>query len=369
MIDQTEKAIANHGGIQCSVSLLGIHRRLIALLLISGTAAVHAADSAVVLMYHRFGEDTYPATSIRIEQFDSQLAHIRDRGYNVIPLAELLAAVRGGDELPERAVAITIDDAYRSIYDVAHARLREFDFPYTVFVGTDAVDKGLPAYMSWDQMRELEAEGVTFANHGAAHRSTLQEGDFASEDERLALVRADVEKGAKRLAEELSPLEGAFAYPYGEYDAATAGLLKQMGYISFGQHSGAIATNSDTRALARFPMNESYGDMDQFRTKIASLPMPVLGVEPWDPVVTTRMPSITVVLDESDARLAEMACFVSGQGRGEIDWEVPYRRFTVGANKPFGNGRHRVNCTAPRNDGRYLWFSHPWVVRPAVGAE
>jgi peptidoglycan/xylan/chitin deacetylase (PgdA/CDA1 family) len=320
-------------------------------------------------MYHRFGEDSYPATNIRIEQFDAQLAHIRDRGYHVIPLEDLIAAFKDGKELPERAVVITIDDAYRSIYDVAHARLRQFDFPYTVFVATDAVDEGLPAYMSWDQMRELAAEGVTFANHGAAHRSTLQEGDYAGEEERLTLVRADVEKGARRLAEELSPLEGAFAYPYGEYDAATAGLLKQMGYISFGQQSGAIGTDSDTRALARFPMNESYGDMDQFRTKLASLPMPVQGVEPWDPVVTTRAPSITVTLGETDARLAEMACFVSGQGRGEIDWEEPYRRFKVGANKPFGLGRHRVNCTAPRNDGRYLWFSHPWVVRPAAGAE
>ena len=75
----------------------------------------------------------------------------------------------------------------------------------------------------------------------------------------------------------------------------------------------------------------------------------VQGVEPWDPVVTTHAPSITVTLGETDARLAEMACFVSGQGRGEIDWEEPYRRFTVGANKPFGHGRHRVNCTAPQH--------------------
>ena len=151
-------------------------------------------------MYHRFGEDTYPATNIRIEQFDAQLAHIRNRGYHVIPLEDLIAAFKDGKELPERAVVITIDDAYRSIYDVAHARLRQFDFPYTVFVATDAVDEGLPAYMSWDQMRELAAEGVTFANHGAAHRSTLQEGDYAGEEERLTLVRADVEKGDRRLA-------------------------------------------------------------------------------------------------------------------------------------------------------------------------
>ena len=328
-----------------------------------------AADSAVVLMYHRFAEDKYPSTSIRLDQFDAQLAHLEEKGYNVIPLADLLAAFSTGADLPERAVVITIDDAYRSIYTVAHKRFREHDFPYTVFVASDAVDEGLSAYMSWDEMRELEADGVAFANHGAAHRSTIEEGSYASEEERLALVRADVEKGWRRLSEELEPLPGAFAYPYGEYDAATAGLLQEMGYVSFGQQSGAISTASDTRSLARFPLAESFGGMDQFRTKVASLPMPVLSVEPWDPVVMTRLPEITVTLGETDARIDELACYVSGQGRGEIKWQEPSRRFTIGGNQAFGDGRHRVNCTAPRNDGRYLWFSHPWVVRPGPGAE
>lgn len=322
-----------------------------------------AADSAVVLMYHRFAEDSFPSTNIRLEQFEAQLQHLEDRGYNVIPLAELLAAFEGEAELPERAVVITIDDAYRSIYTVAHEQFRKYDFPYTVFVATDPVDEGLSAYMSWDEMRELEADGVTFANHGAAHRSTIESGDYSSEDERLALVRADVEKGWQRLSEELNPLPGVFAYPYGEYDAATADLLQSMGYVSFGQQSGAISTASDTRSLARFPMAESFGGMDQFPTKVASLPMPIVDVKPWDPVVTTRTPEITVTLADTDARLEELACFVSGQGRGEIRWHEPGRRFSVGANKDFGNGRHRVNCTAPHASGRYLWFSHPWIVR------
>jgi peptidoglycan/xylan/chitin deacetylase (PgdA/CDA1 family) len=337
-----------------------------ALIAFGGTAAqAEAADSAVVLMYHRFAEDSFPSTSIRLEQFVAQLEHLEERGYNVIPLADLVAAFNGDSVLPERAVVITIDDAYRSIYTVAHKRFRKFGFPYTVFVATDSVDEGLAAYMSWEEMRELEAEGATFANHGAAHRSTIEEGDFTSEDERLALVRDDVDKGWRRLGEELNPLAGVYAYPYGEYDAKTAELLKNMGYISFGQQSGAISTASDTRSLARFPMAESFGGMDQFPTKVASLPMPVVEVEPWDPVVTTRSPEITVSLGDTDARIGELACFVSGQGRVEVDWQEPERRFSVGANDAFTDGRHRVNCTAPHNSGRYLWFSHPWVVRPS----
>lgn len=344
-------------------------KRFAVALLILSPLSVYASDTAVVLMYHRFAEDAHPSTNIRLAQFEAQLDYIKANGYNVIPLADLLAAFNKGEDLPERAVVITIDDAYGSTYTLAHERFQEYGFPYTVFVATDSVDDGLPAYMSWEQMRELESDGVTFSNHGAAHRSTLANGDFANEEERLALVRADVENGWRRLSEELNPLPGAFAYPYGEYDAATAGLLKDMDYISFGQQSGAISTSSDIRSLARFPMAESFGGMEQFRTKIASLPMPVLGVEPWDPVVTTRLPQITVTLGETDARIDELACYVSGQGRGEITWLEPRRKLSVGANKPFGDGRHRVNCTAPSNDGRYLWFSHPWVVSAGEGSK
>lgn len=322
------------------------------------------ADSAVVLMYHRFGQDRYPSTNVRMEQLEAQLEHLREAGYSVVPLSDLIAAITAGGSLPERAVVLTIDDAYRSVYEKGWPRFRAFGFPFTVFVATDPVDQGLPDYMSWDQMREMAATGVSFANHGAIHASVLERRDEETDAERLARVRADVSKGWRRLNEELEPVPGVFAYPYGEYDGPTAELLREMGYIAFGQQSGAVGSEGDLRALPRYPMAEAFADLAQFRTKVASLPMPVVSVEPWDPVVTTREPRIEVTLGEADARLGELACFVGGQGQVKVQWSEDRRRFTVGPAQPLGPGRQRVNCTAPRKDGRYLWFSHPWVVQP-----
>ena len=332
-------------------------------------APVLAADSAVVLMYHRFGEDRYPSTSIRTDQFEAQLQYLKEQNYAVVSLATVLGAMNGDSEIPERAVAITIDDAYRSVYDVAYPRLREYGFPFTVFVSTDAVDEGKAAYMSWAQMRDMAKHGASHANHGASHLSFIEIRKGETEDERLERVRADVEKGWRRLTEELVPLPGAFAYPYGEYDTSTAALMRDLGYISFGQQSGAVGPYSDPRALPRFPMAEAYGDISQFRTKVASIPLPVTSVDPWDPVVPTTRPSVTISLAPSDGRLGELACFVSGQGRVGVDWQEQYRRFAVGPKSPLGRGRQRVNCTAPRNDGRYLWFSHPWVIQPTPGEQ
>lgn len=323
-----------------------------------------AADSAVVLMYHRFGEDKYPSTSIRVEQFRAHLEHLKASGYTVVPLADVHAAIRDGVPLPERAVSITIDDAYRSVYEIAFPLFREYGYPFTVFVATDAVDDGLPAYMTWNQMREMSAAGATFANHGAAHRSTVEREAGTSHEAWLAGVRSDIEKGANRIAEELELLQGSFAYPYGEYTTDVGNLLQEMGYDSFGQHSGAIGPDSDRRALPRYPMAESFGDIGQFRTKVASVPLPVTSIDPWEPVTANTRPTITITLGATDARLGELACYISGQGKVEVDWQETDRQFVVGPAKPFSNGRQRVNCTAPGNDGRYLWFSHQWIIQP-----
>jgi peptidoglycan/xylan/chitin deacetylase (PgdA/CDA1 family) len=322
-----------------------------------------AADSAVVLMYHRFGENSVPSTNIKVVQLEAQLEHLRTGGYSVVPLADVVEALTEGRSLPPRAVAITVDDAYRSVYDVAFPLLKASGFPFTVFVATDPVDQGLPAYMTWDQMRAMAAGGATYANHGASHDSLIERRAGEDDVNRMSRVRADVERGRRRLSAELDALPGVFAYPYGEYDSAVAGMLRDMGYVAFGQHSGAVGQGNDLRALPRFPMAEAFGGLSEFRTKVASLPLPVVTVEPWDPVVSTGEPRIEVTLGDADARLSELRCFVSGQGAVEVEWLTPAKRFSVGPSQPFGEGRHRVNCTAPRDDGRYLWFSHPWIIR------
>ena len=326
-----------------------------------------ASDEAVVLMYHRFGDDRYPSTNIRVEQIEAQLEYLADHGFTVVPLADVLAAIRGDGELPDRAVAITIDDAYRSVYTVGYPRFRERGMPFTVFVATDPVDGGQADFMTWDQMREMAEHGATFANHGSTHDSVIERRGDESRSAWLARVRADVVKGARRLAAELEPLEGVFAYPYGEYDEATAGVIADLGLIAFGQHSGAVGPLSDTRALPRFPIAEAFADPDEFAVKVSSRPLPVASVMPWDPVTSSRRPRIEVTLADTDARLDRIACFVSGQGEVAVEWLEPRQRFAVAPKNDLPFGRNRVNCTAPAAEGgRFTWFSHPWVVRPAA---
>ncbi len=342
---------------------------LLVLLLVHGSAAA-AADAAggtaVIFMYHHFGEPAHPSTNIRLEQFDAQLEYLQRAGYQILPLEDIVARLRRGPPLPPKTVAITIDDAYLSVYREAFPRLRARGWPFTVFVATDPVDRALPAFMNWGQMREMQAHGASFANHSRAHDHLIRRRPGESDEQWENRIRADLRHAQRRLEEELGQAPGLFAYPYGEYDTALASLVRDMGYVAFGQQSGAVGPGSDPRALPRYPMAEAFADLAQFRIKAASLPLPVREVIPWDPVTAEPRPRMILRLDESDARLARLACYASGQGRLAIQWlDRAQRRFAVQARDDLPPGRSRYNCTAPSGqNGRYYWFSHLWIRQP-----
>jgi peptidoglycan/xylan/chitin deacetylase (PgdA/CDA1 family) len=320
---------------------------------------------AVVLMYHRFGEARHPSTNVRLDQLEAQLAHLAEGGYRVWPLARVVEHLERGRPVPDRVVAITVDDAYRSVYSEAFPRLKARGWPFTVFVATDAVDAGSAALLTWDQMREMGDHGATFANHSASHDHLVarQAGeDAAAWVER---VGADLRRAERRLTEELGTSPPFFAYPYGEYDLALAALVRRLGYTPFGQQSGAVGPGADSAAWPRFPIAEAYGDLDGFRLKVDSLPLPVARVVPRDPVVgRENPPRMEVTVPPGDPRLDALACFAQGQGRVPVHWlDRDAGRFAVAAPRPLPVGRGRYNCTAPSRAlaGRYYWFSHLWL--------
>ena len=323
-----------------------------------------AEDHGVAFMYHRFGEDRFPSTSVRLEQFEAHLEFLAENDFQVWPVSRILQHVERGEALPERTVAITIDDAYLSVYTEAYPRLKARGWPFTVFVASDSVDRALQGFMSWEHMREMKRHGASFANHSATHDYLVRRQPGEDEQQWLARVRADIERGEQRLRAELGPGPALFAYPYGEYNTALAELVAELGYTAFGQHSGVLSRYADKRALPRFPVNEDYGAPQDFAAKARMRALPVVRYTPWDPVLSAdRQPVLTVELAPTDLLREELTCYVSGQGRVDVTWLDQDRiRFTVQAPKALPTGRSRYNCTAPDRQRRFYWFSHQWVV-------
>ncbi|MCP1726390.1 peptidoglycan/xylan/chitin deacetylase (PgdA/CDA1 family) [Natronospira proteinivora] len=331
--------------------------------------AASGEDGAVILMYHRFGEDQYPSTNIRMEQFKDHLDYLESEDFNVWPVERIVDYLKEGREIPPRTVAITIDDAYVSIHENAFPLLKERDWPYMVFVNTDGPDgRAGGSYMSWDQLRELaENSRASFANHSASHAYLVAREDGESESDWEARIRGEIEQAESRLREELEeyvpddpPLH---AYPYGEYDTAVKSIMEDMGYVAFGQHSGPVGHHSDMLALPRFAMAEAYGDPDDFRMRVNTRPLPVTAISPEDPTAIDQQnpPMLELTFAETDIALDRINCF-AGPGSAELEWigENP-RVLAVTAQQAMPEGRSRYNCTVPAQGGGFHWYSFQWI--------
>ncbi|MGF1594733.1 MAG: polysaccharide deacetylase family protein [Kiloniellaceae bacterium] len=315
-----------------------------------------AGGGAAILMYHRFGEDSLPSTSVRLEQFEAHLAELTSGAYRVLPLAEIVARLHSGEPLPERSVAITVDDAALSVYREAWPRLKALGLPFTLFVSTEPLDLGLPGYMSWAQLREIAADPlVTVGNHGHthAHMAWLAPAE----------QRGDIARAAGRLAAELGTAPALFAYPYGEMSGALRQAVAEAGFAAaFGQHSGAAGPAADRFALPRFPINEAYGDMERFRLVANALPLPVSGVTPADMSLAepgANPPNVGFSVDAAAGGLDALNCFAS---TGEMRMERLDRRIELRFAAALPAGRARINCTLPAGGGRWHWYGMQFVV-------
>ncbi|MEK9723434.1 MAG: polysaccharide deacetylase family protein [Rhodospirillaceae bacterium] len=326
------------------------------LTLLAGFAApaVEAASSAVVLMYHRFGESEYPATNTTVEQLEQHIAELTSGAYTVLGLDEIVGRLLAGQDLPDRTVGISIDDSYRSIHEIAWPRLKAAGLPFTVFIATSHLNQGSPKHLSWDQVREMQAAGVGFGHHTVSHLH-MPRADAARLNREIADAHA-------RFEAELGFRPKLFAYPYGEAGLRDVGLVKDAGFAAaFGQHSGVIGSTGDMFYLPRFAMNETYGDLARLRLAINALPLTVTDVTPPDhALIGANPPSMGFTVKGRMGDLQRLSCFLSHAGRAEVQNLDP--RIEVRTDKAFPKGRTRLNCTMPVADGRWRWYGRQFIV-------
>lgn len=353
--------VAESGRQAHTVRILGL---LLSVAAVGFTSAVRAEDAtAVVLLYHHVDDSTPRSTSITPASFDAHLDYLEREGYSVLPLAQIVEALREGEPLAPRTVALTFDDGYESVYTAALPRLERRGWPFTVFVATDYIDDGYAGFMSWDELRDLEARGGTIANHSTSHAHLIRREPEEDEAEWRARVSVDIETAQARLDAELDHPLRMLAYPYGEFDSALEAIVADLGFVAFGQQSGPVYAPFGLQQLARFPMATGFDSIDRFAEKLRTLPLPVQVLAPSSRVLGARSeaPALQVRLPEGPYRRDALRCYVAGQDPAQIDWEGDVA--TIRARAELGPGRSKYNCTAPSTttSGVYHWYSHLWI--------
>lgn len=343
---------------------------LIFLLLMTAGQQLWAGQVASFI-YHRFDETRYPSTNISAEIFTQQLAVLKEQNYQVLSLGEVARRLAAGEALPDMGAAICIDDAFSSFAAVAMPIIREYGFPVTLFVNTDAVST--QGYLSWDELKQLYAEGVEIGNHTATHDYLveLQEGETLSSWK--LRVKQDIEQAKNLYAKHLGQVPQIFAYPYGEYNPELMQILEEMGFVAaFAQQSGIIHSHSSRFALPRFPMGGPYATLSGFKNKLSMKPLIVAEENPVSPLVINNPPVLRLRITDPGADLRKINCFAQGENSctAEPIAEQP-GWFQVRADKPLTGRRNKYTLTVQGKQGSWHWYSHLWVQAkiPAGGVE
>ena len=312
-----------------------------------GPAAAADPGHAVVFLYHRFGEGRHPTTNISVADFETHIEELAGGRYNVLPLPEIIAAIRDGRRLPPRTVGLSIDDGFASAYAVAWPRLAAAGLPFTLFVATDAIDGGGTDFMNWNQIREMARDGVTIGHHSASH------GHLAGLD--APAFGDELARGTARMTAELGVAPTLLAYPFGETSRVQSETAAVSGFAAaFGQHSGVVHAAGDLFYLPRFSMTGSFAGLDRLRMAAAARPLTVTMLAPADPKLASNRLDYRFELADERPGLDRLACFVSGRGA------IPVTReglvFTMATVTGLAVGRTRINCTVPNSDGSFAWL-------------
>jgi len=305
-------------------------------------------------MYHRFNEHKYPSTNIQMDVFKKQMQIIKNSNYifsNPKNFEKNFNTPKTNKE-----ILITIDDAFLSFYHEAWPYLRKNKIPFVLFVSTEPVGK--KGYMTWEQIKEIEAEKFTIIGHHSHSHEYLIDNDND-------FFISDIKKANEIFLKNLGYIPNLFSYPFGEYSKFMRDYIAQNFNYAFGQHSGVIDLNKDKFELPRFPINEKYGQLKRFNSIINSFPLEYEQLLPLEKKLTieNNPPNFKVKFFKEQDNIKNINCYSN-----ELDkWEKSNTNFdnyvlTIKFRGSFKPRRGRINCSLNDN-GKWRWFGVQFPIK------
>jgi peptidoglycan/xylan/chitin deacetylase (PgdA/CDA1 family) len=194
-----------------------------------GGLTVNGYQKIPILTYHRFGKKSRSRLSIPGQVFEQQMAYLKKNGYRVIPLSHLIAFTQFQTTLPKKAVVITIDDGYRSVYDIAFPILKKYGFTATLFVYTDFI--GIPgSSVTWEQLKEMKSNGFEVGSHTLSHCNLIKKQKDETERVYRERIERELVLSKQIIDKKLNQNTVSIAFPYGAYNQEILDICDKTGY-------------------------------------------------------------------------------------------------------------------------------------------
>ena len=307
-------------------------------------------------MYHRFDENKYPSTNIKVDVFKKHLEIIEDSKIKFINPKDFENELK--NLKLQRKILLTIDDGFLSFYENAWPILKEKKIPFILFVSTREV--GAFNYMSWDQIREISKENfVEIGNHSHTHEYLA--------DEKNDIIRKDIKKSIDIFEKELGKNSDFFSYPFGEYSNDFKKIIKNFGFkYAFGQHSGVMDETKDFYEFPRYPINEKYGEIKRFKSITRTLPFKYKKIYPEEKYLLQNKnpPKVKIEFYENIKNLKSLGCY-SNEGNKWRQSDIKFENsntLVINIAEKFVGERGRINCSLRDPSGLWRWLGIQFVI-------
>ncbi|RYD28423.1 MAG: hypothetical protein EOP87_19695, partial [Verrucomicrobiaceae bacterium] len=275
-----------------------------------------------VLGYHDFSE-TLPETAMRIRtsKFRQQMEALRQMGLTVISMDDFIAWKKGEKTIPPKSILITLDDGWKSVHTDAFPILKEYNYPFTLYLYKSYVDGGGKALTS-AMIGEMISAGATIGSHSVSHPypATVKMMRKKGPDAYDAFLRKELGESKRFLESKFPKAKAAtFAYPGGFYTEEMLPLADEFGYTHlFTVLPGKVKRGMPDKTLPRYIILGNYDKIFDFATTFreAGAPSGVAGGDPTvgpglAPVQTTPYPVFPEAGAIINTRLPEISADLS----------------------------------------------------------
>jgi peptidoglycan/xylan/chitin deacetylase (PgdA/CDA1 family) len=229
----------------------------------AGITGLWLADRYVVpiMMYHRVDYTEIPRTdTVSPENFQKHMDYLRDHGYHILRLEELIDGIKKGKVFHKKSVVLTFDDGYENNFRYAFPLLKKYQFPATIFISPDFIAE--EEFLNLEQLKVMRDGGMAYGSHGM-NQNYLPDLSFKE-------LIYEVEQSKKILEKKLGVPIDCFSYPVGGFREDIKEMIQRAGY------KGAVTTNrgndrlnQDVYELNRIRFSDKDNSNVILRTKLS----------------------------------------------------------------------------------------------------